>query len=332
MTLMNENNLIKGTWMHFIVKYASRIGNPCNDGIFQTKKDNMTATRVINTCIERYFKSRMRDAYIKEDSEKIVEILDEIISIYDYLGINPDADWLDDHILPFSIGNDKIGNDTLCISINTAVLCYMGITGRCDNCDICYAVASNKMYTSEFLKNNISQKHFIESDAESIGFSTLEKILTKLTKKELSKLRFIRFNVNGDILNNEQLKKLNRIAEILMDGLKIKISYTYTHNTGLDFSIAGNILINPSFYHDTKCCLTVDDFDASMMDDDSMVICNGHCYRCSYCKNPKERRTVIFLAHGGGKKGVKAIPNDLMRILEERKESDYLKFIEDYGI
>ena len=321
------------TWMHFIVKYADKIGNPCNDDIFQTKKDNLTATRVINKCIDWYFKNRMTKAYLNEDSDKIIQILDEIISVYRYLDINPDADWLNPDVLPFSLGNDKIGEDTLCISINTGTLCCMGLTGRCENHKICYAVASNKMYTAEFLKNNISQRHFMTVHPDVLGLKTLELIKSKLTKSQLANLKFIRFSINGDILNNEWLIRLNRIASILKRGLGIKIAYTYTHNKELDLDLASDILINCSFKNDSqKCCLTAMQFDKSMMEDESIIVCNGDCNRCSYCKNPDEDRTVIFLAHGGKYKGVKQIPDVIMQELIRQKENDYLKFIEEYGI
>ena len=320
--------------VNFAKGFKSFIGKKCDcKGIFKTKK--LTATAIINKIIEFYIAPAIKESYIAENEINICDCLEILIDCYTILGISPAEMWFNPDILPFSLGNDKIGEDTLCISVNTGSLCYMGILGKCPNYDtgMCYACNSNRMYTSELLKNTLSQLNFIQSDAETLAKETAKAVKQVLTKNQLANLKFLRFNVNGDILNDDQLRKLNRIAEILKKELNIFIAYSYTHNLDLNLSFASEIVFNISdaSINGFKSCFVVMKWDASLMKDE-YIICNGDCNRCSYCKNPKEGRKIIFLAHGGKYKGIEAIPEDIFEELTIKKELDYIKFCQEFGI
>ncbi|MBP5421638.1 MAG: hypothetical protein J6Y78_04250 [Paludibacteraceae bacterium] len=319
----------------FLSKYIPLIGKPLKDNIFDTKKDNLTGTKILNLITDYRFKPMMQSAYLSNDADAINDVLFEVLETAKALNYPLGTDWLiNKFALPFSLGNSKIGADTLCISINSALLCHMGLIGKCDACNVCYAVNSNRMYSAEYVKNSASQLRFNKFDAVTLAESTIKAVKSILTKKQLAELRFIRFNVNGDIRNQDDLMKLDKIAGMLMDALNIKISYSYTHNKELDLSKCKNIVINSSFKDskNDKNCLIKFGFDASLMDDDSVIVCNGKCFRCSYCKNPNECRTIIFLAHGGKYKGIKEIPAHIMEELEKAKELDYIKFCKEFGI
>jgi len=296
------------------------------DLLFNTRK--LTCTALINKIIDVFYVDAMSEAYNNNDSATIVTLLDEIIDICHRLGFKEAKSWENLDILPYSLGNSKIGEDTLCISINSAMLCYMGITGNCDACGICYASNSNRMYTAEFLKNSISQRVFIDLDVDTIINNTIKSIETELTSNEVKNLKFLRFNVNGDILNNAQLIKLDKIAEAFLNHFDLKSAYTYTHNKQLNQELAQNIVINSSFmdFKHNKQCLIAFEY-SEFLHKYGNILCDGDCNRCSYCKNPDETRTIFFLAHGGKYEGVKAIPVDVMAELKEEKEKAYIEFM-----
>ena len=190
------------------------------------------------------------------------------------------------------------------------------------------------MYTAEFVKNSLSQLRFIQIEVNKLAFETAKAVKSILTKSELNNLRFIRFNVNGELLDDYQLEKLNIFAGILKKELGIKIAYSYTHNRMLDLSKASEIVFNSSFEDKSnqKNCLIKFGWNPDLMQDKSIIVCNGDCNRCSYCKNPLESRTVIFLTHGGKYKGVKEIPEQYMDILNKEKEDDYVEFCKKFDI
>lgn len=310
----------------FLEEYIPLIGTKVNDKYFNTAK--LTKTAVLNKAVNIYFAPTILEAYREENANNIVYYLGKVINLAKMLGI-PSRYYnieLSAPYLPFSLGNDKIGKDTLCISINTGLLCYMGLMGNCENCRICYAKSSNLMYTSEFVKNSISQRVFILYNPITLAMNTVKAVKQDLTKKQLNNLKFLRFNINGDVLNNQQLIKLNEVARILKNDLDLSVAYSYTHNKELDLSIAPDIVFNTSFrsnHH--KNCLTAP-MREEFKDNSKFIVCNGNCTNCSYCKDDHETRTIIFLPHGKGGNGVKSLSDDYRKELEENKRTDYLNF------
>lgn len=317
------------TLFKFLNTYIPAIGTSVKDEYFNTKK--LTKTSILNQVIENYFINRMRTAYIKNETGIIKTILTQIISISHDLKIYEAEAWRQYQGLTHSIGNEKIGNDTLCISINTSLLCYMGITGNCSNCKICYARNSNKMYSNEFLKNTISQLNFISYDALTLAAQTIQSIKEKYTKKQIKNLKFLRWNVNGDILNQQQLLKTDIITYYLKKALKIPIAYSYSHNKKLNYEPVKNIVFNCSDHHNKTNKKTVQTRDTITWEDlEKYNICNGDCNGCSYCKDQDNHKKTLFLKHGGQRQGVHGLNPYIMHYITEQKNIDYLIFIRSH--
>ena len=158
-------------------------------------------------------------------------------------------------------------------------------------------------------------------------------ISTDNTKKDGKKAKealFVRFNSNGDILDDKMLSDVNKFAKMLIkdSSNNLKVAYSYTHNKDLDLDIATNITFNISYKTDKAVKKTVVAFrwDKKYLDNSKYVICNGKCFNCPYCKNKDDKRTVVFMAHGGGFKGLDMLPDGLIDVLNAQKGLDWAKF------
>lgn len=316
----------------FLKHYMPLIGTKVNDKVFKTSK--LTKTGILNKYIELYIVSKMSNAY-KDNSEfDIVLILEEVIDICHELGIEEAKEWQNLDTIPHSIGNSKIGKDTLVMSFNSSLLCYMALLGKCSNCDICYGKNSNLMYSNEFLKGCIGQIALLlhsnsEKEFFNLLYNTIWSIYCQYSANELERIKYLRINVIGDILNNDQLKDIDTIAKTIVNAFNLNCAYSYTHNNELDLSIAQNIVFNCSDFSNgkNKECQTIFEFDIDNYNEDKEILCNGHCFNCPYCKSEFECRKVLFLAHGGQFEGIDQIESYFMAYLQYNKECDYLLFM-----
>ena len=290
-------------------------------------------TGAIATEIKKY--------YVSNDLKGIETVLNEYLNKIVELDKIPKCYTPEQLELTHSLGNSKIGEDTLCISFNTGLLCVMSLTGNCANCGICYAVAQNKMYFKNTVpKNTINQliltKIFLNKvSLHQVLQNTVYGIFCKYTASEIKNIKFLRINVEGDILNNEYLVLINQIAGCLQSVFNLISCYSYTHNKELDLFLADNINFNTSDFYNacTNDCRTIDSVTADMRKDiinRLVVLCNGDCNKCSYCKDKNNTKTILFLKHGGQYKGIEAIKEtdtELFKIITEYKKEDHNYFI-----
>lgn len=314
----------------FLKEYIPLMGKAVKDNLFNTKR--LTKTAILNKFVEIFITEKMAEAYEKENLTEIVKLSEKVIQISFKLGFEIKKEWLKFNLLPHSIANSKIGNDTLCISVNSGMLCFMGICGRCSNCKICYARNSNRMYSNEFLKNTISQIVILKImlgilTIHEVLMNTIYSIVCEYSQPQIKELAFLRWNVNGDILNNEMLIIVNEFSKGLKTVFNLLTAYSYSHNEKLNFELATDIVFNTSdFISQTnkKQCRTIFNFDISLLGSEKVILCNGNCHYCPYCKFEFETRTVLFLAHGGQFEGLEAIDDRIISYLEYNKFNDYL--------
>ena len=315
----------------FLAHYRPLLGEAVKDNHFSTKK--LTATAILNKTVELFYADVLSELYRSEDIESIEAMLLELLDIAQALGFEHTREWAKFDRIPHSIGNSKIGRDTLCISFNSGMLCYMGLTGQCSNCGICYANNSNKMYTKEFLKNTISQVVILkimqgELSVHEVLRNTIYSINAMYSKPQLNRLAWLRLSVNGDILNNAMLDIIEALAIPIKNVFDLFGVYTYTHNQSLNIG-ESPIVFNCSDFkgHGHKTCYTKFKFDIDWLTSERVVLCNGNCNQCPYCKNGNEPRDVIFLAHGGAFEGIEAVPSEFIAYLDYNKANDYLELI-----
>lgn len=266
------------------------------------------------------------------DNDKLISIINE------FKGVSPTSkasDYVNNNVMPVKIGNEKIGDDTIIINTNHALNCFCSKKGYCNMKKDCYAKKSSNIYINSCLYNLAAEINFKNLSAEKIILD-IEGVINSAD----SDIKFIRFNEAGDFINYDLFKKANKIATYFMKKYDI-ISYTYTHNKELEEYITdiydSNIVLNYSYdvktSLDVKKCIVINKSDIyNYINDNNYVICGGVCSNCSYCKNKKEKRAVIFVNHKNKstKKILKEVlsKKDLIK-LEALKLRDYSNFLLD---
>ena len=297
------------------------------------KMNGLTKVKLQTEIIKRFYVEPFKQVIINNDKTALLSLINEMLNNAVELGFKIATKWLNTDVLPYSIGNDKIGNDTLIFNCSTALLCPSALKGHCDVCKACYAVNNEVVYGMPFVRNLLSLKRLLTVNIDTLIVNTIKLISIDSQKKNGKKAKealFIRFNGNGDILDNKMLSDINKFATGLINNCSncLKVAYTYTHNKDLDLSIATDITFNISYKTDKQGKKTIVAFkwDKAYLDNSKYVICNGKCFNCPYCKNKNDKRTVIFMAHGGGFKGLDMLPDGLIDVLNQQKAFDWAKF------
>lgn len=287
--------------------------------------------------VEKEYKVFYEKGDLKAINLKNKEVLEELDKL-DKIPKNK-ANNLNKFELTHSLGNSKIGEDTICISVSCGLLCPMSLLGECSNCLICYAKNQNKMYFKNTVAKNLINQNIINSvvlgevSLHNVLFELVNSIYCNYSKKQVANLKFLRFNVEGDILNNDILGVLDKIAKCLIVVFNLESAYTYTHNKNLNFKSVNNLVFNTSDFKvkGVKSCKTIDFVEVFNYFEEiikgEVILCNGNCLNCPYCKDKEDKRDILFIKHGGEFKGVEELGDYIIRYLEAKKEVDYMKFI-----
>lgn len=319
--------------------YVPLIGTEVIDGVFncplssKKEENGLTKVKLHTEIVKRFYYEPVQQAIINNDKQALLSLVNQMINNAIELGFKIAKKWIDTDVLPYSIGNNKIGNDTLVFNCSTALLCPSALKGHCDVCKACYAINNEITYGLPFVRNLLSLKRLLTVSIDSLITNTIKLIATDNTKKDGKRAKdalFIRLNSNGDILDNKMLSDVNKFAEMLIkdSSNSLKVCYTYTHNKDLNVSIANSITFNLSYKTNKQVKKTIVAFnwDKKYLDNDKYVICNGKCFNCPYCKNKYDKRTVVFMAHGGGFKGIDMLPDGLLDVLNAQKALDWAIF------
>lgn len=289
-------------------------------------RKTLTPVKTLTTIINRFYVDKINKA-IKSDNEALLsDLLKEIIALAVVeLEAGTSKKWLKEPILVFTDGNAKTGRDTVIINSSSAILCPSKGLGHCKHCKTCYAYKSEIRHIKEIATNCINSYMLLNYDIELL----YHNIVNSKEFNKIKDLEFIRFNSNGDILNQNQLNKLSKLIELLkQDMANFKVCYTYTHNKTLNFDNINNIVVNYSDSKDTtvKRTIVAYKWDKKYLDTSKYVICTGNCNQCSYCKDENDKRCIVFMAHGGGLKGLEMLPDGLLDILVAQKYYDWATF------
>jgi hypothetical protein len=121
-----------------------------------------------------------------------------------------------------SIGNKKIGKDTLIFNMGSATHCPSKLKGLCDI--DCYAKKAEVQYPAVLPARDHQEQYWLKTSA-----STIVNDIKKVVKSKRTPIKYVRVNEAGDLHSEACLHKLIMIAEALPD-LKF---YTYTHRQDL---------------------------------------------------------------------------------------------------
>lgn len=132
----------------------------------------------------------------------------------------------------FSIGNDKLSDDTLIINFTSALGCP-----SINDCPIsqkaCYAVAQENRLKDTRRKNILVQNAVRKAHRKDMldGFFDIAELYAKELLKTKRPLKYIRFNEVGDFIDQKMLEKAARFAYKMREKYGIK-SMAYTARTG----------------------------------------------------------------------------------------------------
>ena len=204
-------------------------------------------------------------------NETIKNLLLNIECCYDdYIsnGFLPAKKWLDNNIMPFSQGNNKLPSSTYIINLGCANLCPGRIIG--------YRLLQTLRWRS--------------LSAEEIAFQLL-KVSDNAT---VNKMKCLRINESGDVFDESDIVKMSKISDILKEyGI---ITYTYSSRYDLDWSIkSDNLIVNGSGWMCDNSFIAVPDIN-----DDMKYVCSGDCDKCDYCKL-SENKIIYVKIHGNGR-------------------------------
>ena len=198
----------------------------------------------------------------------------------------------------YTIGNKKLGKDTLIFNMGPATNCPSKKLGLCKHSKKCYALKAEKMYKAT-LPFRQRQENFWLTNGPAYKAYWLVQAL-----KKHKGIKFIRFNESGDFTSQrciEDLIQMTRLVNFKIPGVMF---YGYTARQDLDFSnLPDNLTVtgssfmldnnfSPYFNVSTHEYISIDrKLDTSEKNNAYMatlkpydVICKGDCTICNYCK------------------------------------------------
>lgn len=167
-----------------------------------------------------------------------------------------------------SIGNMKLGNDTLILNITSATDCPSRELGFCKLGSKCYAMKAERIY-----KHPLEFRRAQTAQWDNNIPETLIQMILPVTQKR--GVQYIRFSESGDFRDQADVDKMSTLADILT-GHNLKM-YGYTARQDLDFSqVSDNMVVNGSGF------MMHNQFTAT--DNPQNNICPMNCRICDMCK------------------------------------------------
>ena len=173
-------------------------------------------------------------------------------------------------MLLYSIGNHKIGRDTLIINMGSAQDCPSNRLGLCSlgASGLCYALKTER-YNPNALPYYRKQAAYWKRSGAGRIIKDLKGALLRHRK-----IKYIRFNEAGDFYGQGCINKLSLIAEALKGLAK---TWTYTHRKDLNFSgLSDNLTVNGSGFMVHNNFKTVAEYSGP-------IRCGGDCRTCKLC-------------------------------------------------
>jgi len=174
-------------------------------------------------------------------------------------------------MLEYSIGNSKVGRDTLIFNMNSATDCPSRKLGLCNvSPNKCYALKAEK-HRKACLPYRRRQEIYWESHSAKEIVIDLLKALQKHKK-----IKYVRISESGDFRGQKDFDKLKLIATCLGSWT----FYTYTARRDLNlYHNIPNLVVNGSgFMADNLFTPHKDQIKARQVD------CLGDCTNCTICK------------------------------------------------
>ena len=174
----------------------------------------------------------------------------------------------------YTIGNRKIGKDTVIMNLTTATDCPA--KDKCIIRNVCYALSAERLRPNVLAFRRRQEELWKKMPAEFF-IESFKDIKTR-------KLSYIRFQESGDFATQYDFDKLSYIADALKGWYKC---YTYTNMDNLDFDRRSkNLIVTGSNFMVDNQFIPLKSFlyDDIMKDNPNLIHCPGDCRQCTLCK------------------------------------------------
>ena len=226
-----------------------------------------------------------------------------------------------------SLGNLKIGEDTLILNMGPAYGCPSDTLGKCACSAVCYAKKAEKQYPGARAYRRRQKFYWLQTSADDI-LNDIKHILENKRFRETysnrlrplkQKIQYLRLNESGDFWSQKCVNKLDHIARGLRREYNI-ITYTYTARDDLHFENCHFAVKGSGHFHGNNGACIVR--TQAVIDENKsgqgnayiekfhghtryFAICPGDCSKCILCKE-FNNLNIVFPLHTSGKKAKKA--------------------------
>lgn len=186
----------------------------------------------------------------------------------------PDPNNPDRPQFQYTLGNKKIGTDTLIFNMGPASTCPAGLAGNCPlfTSGKCYAMKAERLYPQS-LPFRQNQSLYWRATPAQVIIADIRRALSRH-----SGIRWIRVNESGDFYSQNCVEKLSAIADGIRD--LVQGVYTYTHQPLNYAHLSSALTINGSGFMVHNNFKTIDRHATPA----GRVICPGDCRTCNICK------------------------------------------------
>ncbi len=213
--------------------------------------------------------------------------------------------------LEVTIGNLKLGNNTLIFNMGSATDCSSRKLGLCKLGNKCYALKAEKVYPQCKPYRDRQADYWITHTPDEIIKDLHGLLTTKKTRVDgkltpyRDVIKYFRFNEAGDFYNQADVRKLDKVAQYLKIFFNID-TYGYTARKDLNyrdiehFSLKGSGWLGPNGM--TVARKIPNTKDKPILAKKATVdnlgvfnICPMDCRDCTLCKTGNEN--VVFPLH-----------------------------------
>jgi hypothetical protein len=183
----------------------------------------------------------------------------------------------------YSIGNSKLGKDTLIFNMTSATDCPSRKLGLCRHASKCYALKAEKLYPGCLPYRRRQAHYWRNSSSVTIALDINDAL------KRHKAVKYIRFSESGDFTTQDDVNKIYRVANLC----PAVVFYGHTSRRDLNFGKApANLIFNGSgFMLDNKYTAVAEYTVTKRTQCDSKI-----CATCTLCKT-KGKKTIENLFH-----------------------------------
>lgn len=204
------------------------------------------------------------------------------------------------HGLRLSVGNLKLGDDTIIFNMGPSKTCPSKTLGMCLVCGCCYAGKAERIYPEVLPYRNAQRLYWLRNSAKQIADDFVALLSVG---KRADKIKWFRINEAGDFWSQDCVDKLQYLAATLYRRFKIR-TYGYTARHDLDYSRLGSYIALRGSSHDkaphgrTIVRPIPKDNQSKTIAVDGLKysVCPGNCRTCNLCKT-RWARNIVFPKH-----------------------------------